>query len=465
MTATSTLTEFTWHPQPDAAAFVQRIIDGFKVERFAARLQVETGTRLIDWVDHFSLHPSRKLNAELTAIGYREVGDCTWKNETGIFPRFYVSRAVKFPSIFLKVDSVEDFLEALKPHGLLNDHEPIGGPGASIRYVEMSEDHFGDGLGLFGVVERHGNPSLIFKSPLEHDVACVARHAERLHQRQRTFPNDADGFHYARKLIQAAADDLGMPRACDLFFRAERAYWQSRNRAAQIQKMRQDALGLGWANHDHHTYRSSREHFKEMISVFEMMGFKCRERFYAGKEAGWGAQVLEDPMTGVVIFADVDLSPEEVAQDFSHEPLPPRDKLGTVGLWCKLHGEAFLQAGMHHLECQFDFNAARDGLKEVGVDSMKPFTDFAYLRQAFTKGEVWPVAEERIAALLEQKLITPQQGETFRAKGAVGSHLEILERNDGYKGFNQTGINEIIRDTDPRRLAEALGSGPSAPAH
>jgi hypothetical protein len=229
--------------------------------------------------------------------------------------------------------------------------------------------------------------------------------------------------------------------------------------------MRQDALGLGWANHDHHTYRSSREYFAPMISIFEFMGFRCRERFYAGKEAGWGAQVLEEPMTGVVIFADVDLSPEEVVQDFSHEPLGPRDTLGTVGLWCRLHGEAFLQAGMHHLECQFDFNAAREGLKEVGVDSMKPFTDFAYLRQAFTKGEVWPVAEERIAALLEEDLITPQQAENFRTKGAVGSHLEILERNDGYKGFNQTGINEIIRDTDPRRLSEALASARSGSAH
>jgi hypothetical protein len=28
--------------------------------------------------------------------------------------------------------------------------------------------------------------------------------------------------------------------------------------------------------------------------------------------------------------------------------------------------------------------------------------------------------------------------------------LEILERNDGYKGFNQTGISEIITATDPR---------------
>src|SRR5262249_7401753 len=152
-----------------------------------------------------------------------------------------------------------------------------------------------------------------------------------------------------------------------------------RNRAARVQKSRQDALGLGWANHDHHTYRSSREQFAPMIRVLEELGFECRERFYAGKEAGWGAQVLEQPNSGVVIFADVDLSPEEVTGDFAHDPLPDRAELGTVGLWCKLHGEAFLQAGMHHLECRFAFDTVREQLQKLGVESMKPFTDFPYL--------------------------------------------------------------------------------------
>ena len=31
------------------------------------------------------------------------------------------------------------------------------------------------------------------------------------------------------------------------------------------------------------------------------------------------------------------------------------------------------------------------------------------------------------------------------------AHFELLERNDGYKGFNQAGINKIIEATDPRR--------------
>ncbi len=76
-------------------------------------------------------------------------------------------------------------------------------------------------------------------------------------------------------------------------------------------------------------------------------------------------------MARIVIFADVDLAPEELLADFSHEGLAARPKLGTVGLWCALHGEAFLQAGMHHLECQFDFDAlkAQNGIDRGNQDN------------------------------------------------------------------------------------------------
>ena len=171
-------------------------------------------------------------------------------------------------------------------------------------------------------------------------------------------------------MFEAAANDVGTNRACEMFFAAERAYWQSRNRAARIQKMRQDKLGLGWANQDHHTYRSGRAAFPHLIRVLETIGFQCRERFYAGAEAGWGAQVLEQTDCRIVIFADVDLNSEEIAGDFAHSELPPQEKPGTVGLWCALHGEAFLQAGMHHLECQFDFDASREQLAAEGVETM-----------------------------------------------------------------------------------------------
>jgi hypothetical protein len=61
------------------------------------------------------------------------------------------------------------------------------------------------------------------------------------------------------------------------------------------------------------------------------------------------------------------------------------------------------------------------------------------------------VRPERIEAALAGGFITPEQADQFRRDGAIGSHLEILERNDGFKGFNQTGISEIILRTDPRK--------------
>jgi len=169
---------------------------------------------------------------------------------------------------------------------------------------------------------------------------------------------------------------------------------------------------------------------------------------------------MEQPVTGIVTFNDVDLSPDELMGDFSHAGLPPRDQLGTVGLWCALHGEAFLQAGMHHLECQFDFDALSRQLEaEAGIRTMKPFTNFSYLRQAFTEGQRWPVSEKRLRAALARGYITPQQAEQFRANGAIGSHLENLERNEGFKGFNQTGVSEIIAATDPRKHVQAVAHG------
>src|SRR5262249_40852788 len=158
---------------------------------------------------------------------------------------------------------------------------------------------------------------------------------------------------------------------CDLFFAAEREYWMGRNHAGQVQFARQQKLGLGWANHDHHTYRVSRRNFTKLIAMWEKLGFHLRERFHAGKQAGWGAQVMEQSATGITTFNDVDLTPEELFNDFAHEQLEEQAKLGTVGLWCTLHGDSFLQAGMHHLECQFDFEALRHQLETGHVRTMK----------------------------------------------------------------------------------------------
>ena len=105
---------------------------------------------------------------------------------------------------------------------------------------------------------------------------------------------------------------------------------------------------------------------------------------------------------------------------------------------------------MHHLEARFDYQLLRDQLKELGVNTMNPFSNFEFLRQAFTEGERWSVDRERAQRLLDAQLITQAQFEKFTTEGAIGSHLENLQRHGGFKGFNQKSVSVIISATDPR---------------
>ena len=450
--------QFVWKTQPAAARWVTRTIDLLAarnpvIAKLAHQLRDFTGTRLVDWVDHLALSDEDSLGliAELADVAYQQQDDVdgsAWRHPLGMFPPVIVNGGRT--GLALRCDSVDACMLALPPMLGLHptDAEQVIGPrGGRYRHVVIDEQIDAE----LWLIERHGYSGFGTPTSSPSQIAAAAHHCEAFRHRQRDFPEVEAGFQHAAELFAAAANDVGTDWACDLFFAAEREYWQKRNLAGTVQYERQNRLGLGWANHDHHTYRSSRAAFPLLIATLEQMGFHCRERFYAGREAGWGAQVIEQPQARVVIFADVDLSPEEVAGDFAHEPLATRDQLGTVGLWCELHGEAFLEASMHHLECQFDFDAAREQLARQGIETMAPFTDFPHLKQAFTKGEIFPVEPRRIERLLSAGRITIEQADRFRREGALGSHMEILERNDGYKGFNQTGISEIITRTDPRR--------------
>lgn len=445
------LAEFDWKPQPAAQALLQDLVTKFlnrcpAAASLARRMKDETGTRFIDWIDHVEAPAADGLVARLDATGFeprvRDGAESCYAHAGGIFPDVLIGRDDTL-RVGIKVESVADFLAAWQLGAAAVTGEPLS------RWRRACA-LFGDRAELW-VIERHGyrGYAAVASDPACAVVAC--RHLELFRGRRRDHETDEAGFAHASALVDAAIRDLGADLACDCFFAAEREYWQRRNRAARFQKARQDSLGLGWANHDHHTYRSSRQHFAKLIALWEKLGFMSRERFYAGAEAGWGAQVMEHPVTGIITFNDVDLSPDEVVGDFAHEPLSERDHLSTIGLWCGLHGEALLQAGMHHLEATFDWHALEAQLaSEAGIKTMAPFTTLPYLRQAFTEGERWPVAEHRLAQLLAEQKITAEQAERFRLQGAIGSHLENLERNDGFKGFNQKGVSDIIAKTDPR---------------
>jgi len=441
---------FQWSPQPEAFSFLRGLVSDFldacpEASAFAGRMSEETGTRFIDWIDPIRLNRGDRRGAELESVGYRSESEMAsrtvYRNTSGVFPAVLAWDGGL--EIGIKVESVADFLAANQLQ-----RDVIGSPLAVLRTSRIYEARDC----ALTIVERHGAGGFDEGGPGQEIGIHRLVHWEKFRLRPRNFDRDEDGFEAASRLIDDAIRDLGKDLTCDLWFAAEREFWLRRNRAARVQKTRQDRFGLGWANHDHHTYRSSRKNFKLLIATWEKLGLQCRERFYAGREAGWGAQVMEQPVTGIITFNDVDLTPDELIGDFSHEGLEEQQRLGTVGLWCGLHGDSLLQSGMHHLAAMFDFDSlTRQLAEEAGVKTMKPFSDFPYLRQAFTEGERWKVDPERIAHLIKTGAITAEQAEQFRAKGAIGSHLENLERNDGFKGFNQAGVSEIIHATDPRK--------------
>lgn len=456
--ASDPLKDFQWTPQPQAEALVLELVGECVaalpwVKRFGERLKTEAGVRLHDCVGHIAMPGDSPVRARAEAAGWKfdfsEDGLDVYVQPDGMFP----SLVFGYPGreVAIKVESVADFAAA---HQL--QLSILGEPLSDVRVATVCRSPSAGGVQgwEFAVVERHGSRSFALPGAAPRHAIARVKHLEAFRTRKRDFTDEAQGYEYASALIDAAIAELGVGLTCDLFFAAEREYWQRRNTAARVQYERQARLGIGWANHDHHTYRCSRANFTRLVALWEKLGFKLRERYHAGAQAGWGAQILEQSDTGIITFNDVDLAADELFQDFAHEPIAPRSQLGTVGLWCAMHGDSFLEAGMHHLECMFDFEGLRTQLEsDAGIKTMKPFTDFPHLRQAFTEGERWKVSEARLAKLTASGQVSAEQAKVFRENGALGSHLENLERNAGFKGFNQKGVSEIIAATDARKHA------------
>ena len=446
--------DFHWPQCPEADRFVRDRVEAFcRRDAFAGELaekmRARTSTFFFDWVDHLMLADQSVDRARLESVGYRPR-----KTADGSEGRIWVHPHAQLPSLCFEPEATEDRVaigvEQIEDFAAVHGLKPLirGGRRSRCRIADLG------GRSALRLIERRGADGLepdpqdcwdLYEGQLrlwlDFKAGCVGQ----------TDPEAA--MAAAEDEAGRMIDSLGVHAAAACFLEAERRYWQSRNDAAQLQKKRQDTLGLGWANHDHHTFRSSRLLFSRLVRLLGTFGFERRERFYAGAEAGWGAQVMEQPVAGYVIFADVDLEPDEVQLDFATTPLKPSDHRGTVGLWCALHGDSILEAGMHHLEAQFDFEKLRDDLAAEGIETMAPFSDFEYLRQAFTTAQRWAVRPDRLQRLLSEGKISPEAAERIGRDGAVGSHLENLQRRNGYKGFNQSAVNRIIQEVNPERQA------------
>jgi hypothetical protein len=459
MTALNAPQNFNWPLAYEAEELLSRSINAFLerhalARQLARRMHDETGTEFFEWTDHFVV--SQNHEQAFRAVGFvTEAADapvhCTvLAHPHAMLPRVIVSLKAAPSAAPLSLAIRPEFLaDFMSRHNL--GGEPVGRPCARYRVLTIGEEN---GV-VFQAVERLGYRGFVVGEPRAGFADAVLRVRELWRARRRDLATDAGAVQLAFAVQQQCLDLVGADVACELYFAEERDFWMFRNRAGRVQKRRQDQLGLGWANHDHHTFRCSREFFPDLVKFMENLGLAKRERFYAGAEAGWGAQVMEAPAVGIVVFADVDLLPDEVDRDYAAVRLPAVGFVRTVGLWCGLHGDSFLQAGMHHLEARFNHPLLREQLAAEGITTMKPFSDFPFLKQAFTEGERWKVDPRRVAALVAKGLITTAQGEGFVKDGAIGSHLENLERKGGFKGFNQQAVSAIIAATDPRKVQEA----------
>lgn len=439
--------EWDWQLYPETDEFVSGLIGSFMdgnghADVLRSEIENTSSTRFIDWVDSMEI-PEEDIGAEdLERIGYvkdssKSVDGTVFNHPGSSFP--IILRTDRSYRLSIGVDLMERFLDM---SGYSNK-KTEGEPNAPLRKVELNRE----GTCSFFALERHGGRTFDVEPATDIDeyesaLKCLAA-------RKRVISDDREGMDDLKAQIEILGDSLERSRLADAFFRVERDYWRSRNRAGAVQFGRQDRLGLGWGNHDHHTFRCSRENFADAIGIFGMMGMARRERFFAGAEAGWGAQVMEQPDSGLVVFADVDLGPDEVGSDFTRERLEPLQRLGTVGLWVGLHGESLLGSGMHHLALGSDFRRMREDLTAREVNSMAPFSEFQFLKQSFTVAEHWIPPKWRVERLLRERLITDEQSAKFMRLGALGSHLETIQRDQGFKGFNQSSVSAIIRMTNP----------------
>lgn len=442
-----------WACHPKSEAILLHLLNEYcqtnpAIARLQEDLQQFTSTRLFDWIDHLVIRTSPHIEKELQDDGFVfEGASPTYRifhHPGAQFPRVVVhDDPSDMIGVAVSVENIADFLMVRGMHGLIE-----GTPLGLYRRSCVSIDN---GVGLWAV-ERRGTHIMEPTHMEGHHVDKYIAATEMWETRPRALDDEDEAMKITLDLAQDIIDLVGQEMAAWIVLECERKYWQSRNVAGQLQKNRQDRLGMGWANHDHHTFRSSRKHFGSLVRLFEMLGFYCREKFYAGQEAGWGAQVMEHQRTRLVLFLDVDLTPDEVQVDFRTHSLPELKELHTVGLWCALHGDSILKAGMHHLEAQFLFEDLKQDLDVIGIKMMDPFSSLPHLKQAFTKGEMWKVDPKRIENLLKKKVITQEQANKFKENGAIGSHMENLQRREGYKGFNPRNVSSIIRTTDPRNI-------------
>jgi len=423
---------------PEAERFIDDLVRevceaNADIRRLADRIRTNTATPMKHWIESFTL--SGALLYRIEELGFRLkatlYGQKLYVHPRGIFPalRIYPGPVQVARGVTISVESLAVFRYLSGYYG-----EVDGTPGGPYSRILLSDE---GGVLLFAA-ER--NADVWMPVELEFgEIHDLLEARNLIVQRRRFFPPDEDPVQATERLIRRILGLVGPDRCAALFLEQERRFWEARNTAGRFLKAEQDRLGLGWGNHDHHTFRCRRVHFEPFVRLLESMGFERAEKFRVPNpsEPGWGVLILEHPGIGAWVSVDVDVRPGEIEGDFGHEPLRPIDEVGPVGLWTLLHGESLFEAGLHHLAVRADYAAMKKRLGRARIAVMEPFTDTPEFRQAYVHGERWAVARLHQVDAAESGPVEAETLEKIRQQGALGSFLECTERSGGFRGFRR----------------------------
>jgi hypothetical protein len=399
------------------AATLEHAFERLPVTRVLADdLLEKCGVRLCDLIDHVGL-PDQALPA---ALGWREDGAGVWRLRG--HPNLVSAPRL---TVALRVEDLDRFSSQFA----IGTQAEADFPAPSRRVRVDARDEI-----CIDVVERNGRVDYAKRRVPQWRAQQARMHQQIFRTRRRSFRTAYSGLSETLRLVLAAVSDLGATWACDLFLRAEREYWQRRCTAGFLQWRRQQSVGIGWSNADHHGYVASRLHFLQTIDVFAALGFELGEVISAGD---WASQVLRHAGLNACVAVDVDLGPQERPDNIRKSPLNPLIWHGAAGLWSALHGESLLDGGLQRLGCRFDRGAIARLLRADAIDLLAPTSSRAAFFQQPTAAEVHPVDPKRVARLERAEFLNADQARVFAQEGALGAQMVIVERNDGFTGFDQ----------------------------
>ena len=246
---TTAAKQFDWPLALASETFLRQRMDVFLArnsfaQQLAERMRDETATDFFEWIDHLSLPVEdekslRELGFVPDAVETAH-GEIVLYHPRANLPRVLLTTEHRRVGLALHPEFVADFVAANSLSG------PIEGtPESRFRRVVVSETNGA----RFEAIERNAYRGFVTGPLHAADLKNIVQARELWHTRRRRCASDDEGLKAAGQVLARSMELAGRDLSCQYFILEERRFWERRNRAARIQKRRQDSLGQSRPSH------------------------------------------------------------------------------------------------------------------------------------------------------------------------------------------------------------------------